>query len=693
MKWFLNKNIRFKLVFTSIIGSVITLMVAIFGWYGVEDANKGARYLESKTEKLNYLATTRSAYLTANVNFYKALTHTSESEINLIKEHLDLMYKFFKIGDEAFEKYKPTMVDANEKELANNFENYYKAYRERMKVVVSLLNQGAFEETITETKNEMDKDFEEWRAELAKLFDINRTINEEILKEISTEASKDKNKLAIFTIAGMIISIVLGGLISSVIANPINKITQTAKRVALGETDVEIKIKTEDEIGKLQKAFADLIDSSKEQAQVAEEISRGNLNLAVKVRTEKDILSKSFNLVINSLNEIINETIELGEKAAKGDLGYRGDESKYSGVYKEIVKGFNQTLATISEPIMESKVVLEKIARGDLTARMVGDHSGDYLVIKESVNNLANSFSAALTEVTNAVNSTATAGVLISSSTEQISAGAQEQAAQTHDVASSIEEMTKTILETTKNTSLAAEAAKKAGKVALEGGSAVNETIEGMNRVATVVQKSALTIKELGNSSNQIGEIIEVINEIAEQTNLLALNAAIEAARAGEQGRGFAVVADEVKKLAERTTKATKEIANMIKQIQKDTFEAVQVMSSGTEEVEHGKKLADKAGKSLKEIITVTQEVVDMVAQVAVASEQQSKAAEQISQNVEFINNVAKENEQGIQQIAEASVKLNELTLNLQEMVSKFNIGQSFPGKLAIQPDGKLING
>jgi len=202
----------------------------------------------------------------------------------------------------------------------------------------------------------------------------------------------------------------------------------------------------------------------------------------------------------------------------------------------------------------------------------------------------------------------------------------------------------------------------------------VEETVAGMNKIAMVVSQSAEIVRELGNSSDQIGEIIQVIDDIADQTNLLALNAAIEAARAGEQGRGFAVVADEVRKLAERTTKATKEIADMIKKIQKDTGGAVESIEMGTKEVEKGKELANKAGDSLKSIIKGTTVVVDVVTQVAAASEEQSATSEQISKSIEGINNVTQESATGVQQIARASEDLNRLTNNLQTLISKFKL-------------------
>jgi len=255
-----------------------------------------------------------------------------------------------------------------------------------------------------------------------------------------------------------------------------------------------------------------------------------------------------------------------------------------------------------------------------------------------------------------------------------MAAGTQEQTQQAMEVAGAVEEMTRTILENTKNASLAADTAKDAGQKARHGGSIVKETIEGMNRISEVVKQSANTVNELGKSSDQIGEIVQVIDDIADQTNLLALNAAIEAARAGEQGRGFAVVADEVRKLAERTTKATKEIAGMIKQIQRDTLDAVSSMEEGTREVEAGRKKADMAGASLLEIIEGANKVVDIVTQVAAASEQQSTAAEEISKNIDAISTVTQESSSGIQQIAHAAEDLSRLTLNLEGLVKQFKI-------------------
>jgi len=167
---------------------------------------------------------------------------------------------------------------------------------------------------------------------------------------------------------------------------------------------------------------------------------------------------------------------------------------------------------------------------------------------------------------------------------------------------------------------------------------------------------------------------VQVINDIADQTNLLALNAAIEAARAGESGRGFAVVADEVRKLAERTTVATKEIGSMVKEIQTKTQTAVKSIISGTAEIENGKIFTNKAGTSLKQINVNSEELSELIGQVAATSEEQSATVVMIQDRVNSINSVTSETAIGIEQIAQASEDLNQLTEKLQSLISRFKV-------------------
>lgn len=319
---------------------------------------------------------------------------------------------------------------------------------------------------------------------------------------------------------------------------------------------------------------------------------------------------------------------------------------------------------------------MDKFANGDLTVQVNAEKDGDDVsLLFKGFNSSVSKIKELVLQITEAIAATASASNQISSSSEEMAAGAQEQSSQTSEVASAVEQMTATIFQTSKNVSQASQAAKQSSTTAESGGNVVRETISGIEKVSNVIGEASKIIEKLGSSSDKIGEIIQVIDDIADQTNLLALNAAIEAARAGEQGRGFAVVADEVRKLAERTTKATKEIADMIKQIQSETSVAVRSVNNGKDEAEKGRTLAVKAGESLSGIIHDSETVLNMVNQVAAASEEQSATSEQISRNIESINAVVQESAAGIQQIARASEDLNGLTNNLQGLINQFKVG------------------
>ena len=321
--------------------------------------------------------------------------------------------------------------------------------------------------------------------------------------------------------------------------------------------------------------------------------------------------------------------------------------------------------------------VIETINNADLNSQFNSDRKDEVGDLQRSFDGFVTNIKNTLTQVSEASAAVASACAEIGSSAEQLSSGAGEQSAQSAEAAGAVGEMSGSIKENSQNAKVTLETAHQAKETAEQGGIVVQRTVDSMKNISVVVNRSAETVKTLGRSSDQIGEIISVIDDIADQTNLLALNAAIEAARAGEQGRGFAVVADEVRKLAERTTKATKEIAGMIKQIQADTKEAVSSMDEGTKKVSDGIELADHAGDSLLEIIRISQQVTDKVTQIATASEHQTHASEMIRSSVERINAVTQQNVEGTTMIAHSVESLNHLTENLQELLSKFKLGDA----------------
>lgn len=590
-------------------------------------------------------------------------------------------------------KFKDVKPDEIEGVILKNFEHALDNWVKTSNRIVDAIKIGTEEsraEAIYLSKSEGENLFSEAREFINQLTEQN-----ELLVENDTIASEESYESAFkILLIGMIIitliSIIGGVTISNSISKPLISTSKMMLELRKGHLSSRVDVNSKDEIGILGTSMNEFADNLQNFISMMYKVADGDLSVEVPLEDEKDEVAPGLNKIVYTLRDLQTETESLILSALDGKLDKRGNDQQFNGVYKSIVRGFNDTLNAILEPLNESAEVLRVLATGDFRTQVNGDYKGDHQLMKDSINTVIHSLNETLSNVNEAVSATASASTQISASSEEMAVGAQEQSSQASEVAAAVEQMTATIMESTQNISTAAEKSKDAGEIAIVGGQVVEETIVGMNRIAEVVKQSADIVKELGKSSDQIGAIIQVINDIADQTNLLALNAAIEAARAGEQGRGFAVVADEVKKLAERTTTATQEIAEMIKKIQKDTTGAVKSIERGTDEVEKGKELAGKAGESLESIIESTNEVVSLVSQVAVASEEQSATSEQISQNIEGISNVAQESALGVEQIAHASEDLNKLTENLQELVQQFKIKDKV-NNYSVKPSGQLL--
>ncbi|MEI6209832.1 MAG: methyl-accepting chemotaxis protein [Desulfuromonadales bacterium] len=331
---------------------------------------------------------------------------------------------------------------------------------------------------------------------------------------------------------------------------------------------------------------------------------------------------------------------------------------------------------SITSPIHRMRVMIQDIAEGegDLTKCLDASAKDELGEVSRWFNTFIDKLHGIISQISSTSDQVASASNQLNSTAEQIATGAEEVAAQSGTVATAGEEMSATSSDIARNCQLAADGADRASQAAKKGAAVVDSTVVVMSQINARVQESALTVESLGQRSDQIGAIIGTIEDIADQTNLLALNAAIEAARAGEQGRGFAVVADEVRALAERTTRATKEIGEMIKAIQKETKGAVTAMEQGVREVEAGTAEAARSGEALRDILLQVNDVTMQVNQIATAAEEQTATTSEISSNMQQITDVVRQTAQGAAESATAAAQLNGNAEELQRLVRQFKL-------------------
>jgi methyl-accepting chemotaxis protein len=339
-----------------------------------------------------------------------------------------------------------------------------------------------------------------------------------------------------------------------------------------------------------------------------------------------------------------------------------------------LIAGALLTRRSVTSGVAGFASALERVAQNDFTAKFDESGGGEVGALAACGNRMVGNLRGAFGKVDKSSQQVAAAATQLAATAAQIASGIRTQSTQVEQVSAAVEEVSASNSEVAHKGAEAAQQATESGKQAAEGGQLVDTTVKQIGAVADEVQQTAQAIADLGRRGEQIGQIISVINDIADQTNLLALNAAIEAARAGEHGRGFAVVADEVRKLAERTTKATEEVGQAIKDIQAGTSDAVQRMDRGRARVDESVKLAQNSGAAMNKIVAAQRTVQDLVQAIAGSAQEQRSASEQIAKSISGIAAVARETTQGAEQTSQAANELSQEAESLRSLVSQFRI-------------------
>lgn len=468
-----------------------------------------------------------------------------------------------------------------------------------------------------------------------------------------------------------------GGIkkLSTEIDNQIGTAENLAERMITTAHSAEAETEATKVLAFIKKIEAEAAQYYKETDMLIVSIETGNMAAAeaqaAKVEKEADELGHHLEALLTEVSKFTESAAKEAEQtehmAMKVLIGIFA-----GGVLIGII--FSMLIGrSITKPLDELRRIISGVVQNkDLTLRVPDGKNDEIGHTAQSFNGLMTSFQQALGSVSISAELVAVSAEGLAASSKQVSMASQSQAESTSAMAAAVEEMTVSVSTIADNAKDASARSDETKSISLQGSQIVEKLFNDIHQVAEAVRQSSGVIGTLGQRSQAIQGIVNVIRQIADQTNLLALNAAIEAARAGEQGRGFAVVADEVRKLAERSGRATVEIAAMIDDIQEATTNAVDQMSAMVLKVDSGATLAREAGSAIEKMTQAAEAVANSVTEVSMAIREQSAASNDLAQLVESIAHMTEENSSVGKETATSAITLGDLAAKLKITVREF---------------------
>ncbi|MCB0154053.1 MAG: HAMP domain-containing protein [Anaerolineae bacterium] len=536
------------------------------------------------------------------------------------------------------------------------------AYQTTLLSQAGLVTQGlvANEQAVNQAMEVFDVD----RVDLLTFIEDEMAEQEESVRQSEAQISETATTATITVVSLSLVAVVVGLFLALWIAQTLSKIVkilaQTAGEIALGEVDQQVTVTNNDELGDLALAFNKMIAYFKEMAGAAERLAEGDLTVKVTPQSERDVLGTAFAQMLANLREVVQELAENAGSVSSASellLMTSGQASQVTGQVADTIQQVTQGVQQQTEAITRTTGSIKQVSQAI-----------------EGVAQGAHEQAAAVTQTSQAMTQ-------LNGATQAMAVWADQQASVVKGAQTANEQLDTAVAQVAGQTQQVVEFIRSNLTTAQTGQKASHEAIAGIDQLGQATEQLASRVRELGKRSGQIGAIVEVIDDIASQTNLLALNAAIEAARAGEHGKGFAVVADEVRKLAERSSRATSEIREMIEAVQRGAEQTVQAMNQAGQDVQSGVTLTREAGAAFAAIAGGTNDLAKQVEGTLVAVEAIQASAVQLRQAIEAVNEVAAQNRsateemqsissQVLDSVQQVSAVVEENTASTEEMAA-----------------------